>query len=430
VSPQLTRSLCLITKKEYINQRDLYNQQLTDLRKQWAADYSAEQERLDEEKRLEIERAILRKAIRLREKRQDSERRNELKRIAMEKIRLNYREHLARLSVRAKQKDEVRRARLQRLIEQLEAESKYWITPQNMEEKITEELFQKPCTTGVVTKYSEFWRYYCRSSNVNRTLIQIMQDMNETPGSDSRTDSVRARMEERARKNTMRKEAIAHMLNGMIGTGKDRERYEEFVDGFSSFVEKSAGPVGSEESGKFENGTKLPDLNNLTRTDMMELFGDSTDEFSTQQLKDELDKILGDREELFPKKSSAAKELFPMDDSDSESDSSSDDEHEVTRSDSPLPRDDNVGEELDTSSGSSDEGEDDTSEDSSSESSSDDSEDSSDEIEDDRKMYATADAASVEELIEDVEFVDENDVDAVRVLYEKIKRKALNQQQF
>ena len=46
---------------------------------------------VDGKNRLEIERAILRKAIRLREKRQDSERRNELKRIAMEKIRLNYR---------------------------------------------------------------------------------------------------------------------------------------------------------------------------------------------------------------------------------------------------------------------------------------------------------------------------------------------------
>jgi hypothetical protein len=54
--------------------------------------------------------------------------------------------------VRNAQKAEVRKLRFDKLIGMLDAESRYWITPENINEKITAELFEKPCSTGVVTK--------------------------------------------------------------------------------------------------------------------------------------------------------------------------------------------------------------------------------------------------------------------------------------
>ena len=52
------------------------------------------------------------------------------------------------------------------------AESKYWVTLENVDQLITPEFFQKPCTTGVIDETSAHWRYYCRTGNIWQLLHQ------------------------------------------------------------------------------------------------------------------------------------------------------------------------------------------------------------------------------------------------------------------
>ena len=46
-----TRTFCLITPKQFVEKRRIYNQQLHELRKQWAVEHAEKQAILEEEKK-------------------------------------------------------------------------------------------------------------------------------------------------------------------------------------------------------------------------------------------------------------------------------------------------------------------------------------------------------------------------------------------
>lgn len=176
---------------------------------------------------------------------------------------------MARLSVRSAQKNEVRKQRFHKLQEHLVAESKYWLTPENYREKITEDLFKKPCTTGVVDKSSEMWRHYIKPFSLNRVLQQIWEDPDEGDN-----DSLKTRLEKRAHKTTMRQDGVRHLINGMIGTGHDRERYSEFVEEFSSWHERTEGSERTQHLAKYADEANIPEFADMTKQEIIDLVGD------------------------------------------------------------------------------------------------------------------------------------------------------------
>ena len=170
--------------------------------------------------------------------------------------------------MRAAQKNEVREARFEKLLQHLEAESKYWLTPDNYKERITEDLFKKPCSTGVVDPSSDLWRHYIKAYSLNRLLQQVWADPAEGD-----TDSLQMRLEKRAHKTTLREEGIRSLLNGMIATGHDRARYQEFVEQFSAFQERTEGSDRTRHLAKYADHSNIPNVMDMTKQELMDLLG-------------------------------------------------------------------------------------------------------------------------------------------------------------
>lgn len=132
----------------------------------------------------QVKKEILQKAIKLREKNKEKTKRMEAARQIQEKIRYNYQLHVAKMTLLEKQKDEIRKQRFQRLAEMHAAESKYWITAQNIDKLITRDLFLRPSTTGVISPISEHWRYHCPSLSPNRTVRALLETDSQSEADD------------------------------------------------------------------------------------------------------------------------------------------------------------------------------------------------------------------------------------------------------
>jgi len=356
------------------------------LRKQWTADYKEQQELALEKKRQETQRVILQKAIRLRTKREDSAARNALKKYNNERAEYFYKEHLAKLKIIRSKKAVIQKKRFDSLVRSLEAESRYWVTPDNMDSKITEELFNKPCTTGVVTKSSEFWRNYARCTNINRLLFGVLPNMKDE-------DTINDVILERTQAERATKEDIMGTLNSMIGTGEDREKFDELVEDFSTFT----GTVGGTNR-KPVNYNVKPDLEKMKKSDLINMFEKGENEYEDQLLHDKIDAFMdGNHQEV-------AAAAADDDDSDYEDLHISENDYHL---DDEQPRsaltEDNTG-----SEGTVKELE---------------VEEDNLYLEDDEGDYASAEPSMLDELIEDLEYMDENDEEALFNSYEKMKMK-------
>jgi hypothetical protein len=368
---------------------------------------------------------------------------------------------LAKLSVRTAQKDEVRAARFDKLQEYLLAESKHWLTPENYKEKITDDLFKKPCTTGVVDKSSEMWRHYIKPFSLNRVLQQIWEDPAEGD-----LDSLKTRLEKRAHKTTIRQDGIRHLINGMIGTGHDRERYSELVDSFSTWHEQAEGSERTQHLNKYADDSNFPEIPDMTKQDLQDILGNPfvsyitiilflrvlnafsaiacswcvQDEFENARLKQELDSMLEDGQRLGDAEAAgssgrAKKDFFPVDDdSDGESDSDSDNEKQAVSAKSAPAKAAKKGVARAALRSRDEEDEEDSrlaaiARLTEQPVESDGEEESSGEGEE-GEMFASAESSSVDELIADLAYVNPDDETALRAMYQKIKLHALNQQKF
>jgi hypothetical protein len=165
------------------------------------------------------------------------------------------------MKVLENQKNEIRKERFSRLVQMHEAESKYWITLENIDKKITHELFETPATTGVTTEISEYWRYCCPSMQPNRTLARLLEadDGDDGEDHDDDDDEMMKKYDDSEREVfmspidyylnneeqiTTQKESIRGMLNAMIGEGSDRAKYETLVSEFVELSETLNGPMG------------------------------------------------------------------------------------------------------------------------------------------------------------------------------------------
>lgn len=377
--------MSLITPEEFSARKDAYKKKLTDLRKQWTADFKQEQELALEKKRQETQRVILQKAIRLRSKREDSATRSALKKYNNERANFFYREHLAKLKIIRAKKASVQKKRFESLVRSLEAESKYWVTPDNMDELITEELFNAPCTTGIVTKSSEFWRNYARCTNIKRLVFGVVPNMKDE-------DTINDIILERTQAERATKEDIMDTLNSMIGTGEDREKFEELVDDFSSFT-KSIGGTNR----KPVNYETTPDIDKMKKEDYLNMFEKGENPHEDKLLHSRVHELLGRDDSQYN----------PDDDLD-------DDSNDLLISDDDFIEDSPVDETVSASEEEESNVVDAPESDSSA---------SFDSIE---SLYASAEPSDLDELVEDLTFVDENDEQTLFNAYEKIRNRVLN----
>lgn len=126
--------------------------------------------------RVERKRVVLQKAINLRIKRAEGLLRQEKgeKRVLISRQR--FREHVARSQVIREQRHTVQEARHSRLVQDLVEEKDQWITYDNLNFKVTDNLFTQPSTTGLVTRASNLYRFQIIPQSVQRLLADLDHD--------------------------------------------------------------------------------------------------------------------------------------------------------------------------------------------------------------------------------------------------------------
>ena len=129
---------------------------------------------------------------------------------------------MARNIILQKKKKVLQQQRYQSMIDGYAHEQKVWITADNMESKITDELFAKQATTGLATKTSEHWRWQVITLDPSRIMNPQHYYNSET--------GAQERLELKAQLRSSKTILAQDFLNPMIGTSEDRLRYKQLVE--------------------------------------------------------------------------------------------------------------------------------------------------------------------------------------------------------
>eukprot|EP01041_Mallomonas_annulata_P005321 gene5321-10640_t len=218
---------------KFNKERKGYNNKLSELRKVWFDDFQVKRNRSIEERTAETERIILEKAKRLRVKRAEVILNQEKLRQEQERARKLFQEKLAKSILKQQKKDQLQVQRYNTMINTYQAEQSSWININNLENKISTDLFEKPSTTGLCTTASEYWRWHMFSMNPKRILNE---DFISTYSGTSLENRMNLRGQLRSSKTVMAQD----FLEPMIGTAQDRLKYRELVDKFSTMFEDTS----------------------------------------------------------------------------------------------------------------------------------------------------------------------------------------------
>ena len=112
------------------------------------------------------------------------------------------------------------------MLSQLETESKTWIkTEEEVDEFISPSFFEKPSTTGIVTRSSNLWRYMPVTIDINRKMSREMLDKLSPKFDDSAKND----------QTVITKQLLVEeFLRPLIKTGEQRQNYKQLVKEFSS----------------------------------------------------------------------------------------------------------------------------------------------------------------------------------------------------
>ena len=175
----------------------------------------------------ERKQVVLQKAIRIREKKQLQVERTEQHKLRLVAARQRFMENLTQ-SIAFKEREQIKqRKRYDALLNDLRTEQRVWITPENIDSVITEELFAKPATTGLKTPMSDYWRYRVQSLQLKR-LEMLNQEESDYDPQEPMTEELAFK-----KYKATHKLDVDDMLLSMVGTGADRARYKELVTKFS-----------------------------------------------------------------------------------------------------------------------------------------------------------------------------------------------------
>lgn len=172
----------------------------------------------------ERKRIVLRRAIALREKRIRRAQALVEEKLKRERDLLRARERLFRTQLKWEARKATEQARIQQALTDLQQESENYITASNVNERITADLFGKfPATTGIVTPHSNHWRYEVFTPKVQRLLSPSFREEFEM----MTHSRIKAKMAGQSR--VTKRMLTEEFLNDMIGTGEDRDKFQELV---------------------------------------------------------------------------------------------------------------------------------------------------------------------------------------------------------
>lgn len=115
--------------------------------------------------------------------------------------------------------------RYRRVANDLKHESASWITAADLTTRINADLFADvPTTTGIVTKYSDQWRYQCQSSE-----YQLQQALYPKRFVTTKTPK---ELEEhmQAEQKFRHRQSVEEFLSGMVGSGEELLKLKDLVD--------------------------------------------------------------------------------------------------------------------------------------------------------------------------------------------------------
>ncbi len=139
-------------------------------------------------------------------------------------------------------KQQQKKSREQRALDDLKSESEAWITPDNIDNRITDDLFAKEsASTGYVTKYSNFWKYQVFTPKLERLLSEEFQDKLYS------NTALMDRLKTKAQFRIAKRVVVEDFLSQIIGTGEERANFKELVHDVSQTFEKLDGFEGMQE---------------------------------------------------------------------------------------------------------------------------------------------------------------------------------------
>jgi hypothetical protein len=128
---------------------------------------------------------------------------------------------------KAKERQDLQQRRIQEAKKAQQEEAHTYITRENMEGKITADLFTKPTSTGLVNKYSDYWRYHVLVPTISRYINDpfFHEDSEDGDGKDivltlPEEDEVQHRIEAET------------FLHSMIDNPESREKFDDVVEQF------------------------------------------------------------------------------------------------------------------------------------------------------------------------------------------------------
>ena len=226
---------------DFVDRRREYKKELSLLRSKLQKDIKDENEKLELIRKAERKRILQVKAINLRQKRSDALKRQEEDRKRKEIANIAYKEKLARGTIIRNNEKAEKIARYNQLLNDLLQEKPFWITKQTIESKIVPALFEKPSSTGLSSKYSEYWRWHVSSLDLQR--IFSMNNDNEN------SNELLKRLEQRAQLKASTTMELEDFFNSMVSTGNEREKYKETISELSKLInEENLDPFELQDS--------------------------------------------------------------------------------------------------------------------------------------------------------------------------------------
>jgi hypothetical protein len=102
-----------------------------------------------------------------------------------------------------------------------------------MDSKITEDLFEAPATTGILTRDSKHWRYHLLTIQLKRMLSPEYVSESSASGS-----SLADRLQQRGQAKSVKRLMLEDFIEPMIGSGQERANYQEIIDKFAEKMEE------------------------------------------------------------------------------------------------------------------------------------------------------------------------------------------------
>lgn len=111
------------------------------------------------------------------------------------------REGLARRHAIAAEFQSEQNLKYHQLLLDLQYESQHWLSAENVNEKITESLFDKPSSTGVLSSKSELWRWHTMAVDFKRSMSKSFMEQFDLT-------SLNGRMEFRSHTSSVKRFAV------------------------------------------------------------------------------------------------------------------------------------------------------------------------------------------------------------------------------